>query len=96
MATEKENGKLFFVEKETATTPKSGECIVGHYWVVHRKYGVAFYAYGQNGLSPQCNIDRGLAWHGVDDDELGVEFIDVVFMAHAVKARRTAQLGRRR
>lgn len=85
-------GTVFHIPLETAQTPKSGHCIVDHYWAVHPEKGVAFYAqlHGYTRCeepSPQCNASehtcRYIMSRMYPDHE--VRHIPVVYTQHAVK-----------
>ncbi len=44
--------KISYIPLDVITTPKSGECRVGGYWIMNPAKGVLFY-----GQSPQYNYD---------------------------------------
>lgn len=56
------NEKLFFhIHIAQLEEPKSGECLIDHWWVVHPVRGALFYELPDGSASPQCNSDKTVA-----------------------------------
>lgn len=84
-------GFLLYVPEDVATQPLNGRCITNSWWIVHPQFGLAFYEWGDDEPSPQCNIARGLIERFVSERGMYAghvaKFMPVVFTRHATRER---------
>lgn len=86
-------GKRFvlYVPEKQAIEPLDGRCIVNSWWVVHPHRGLAFYEYGADAPSPQCNVDHRVLASACRPGDMyeghEAKFIPAVFVEHAVRER---------
>jgi hypothetical protein len=88
---------IIYVPKDQAVIPRSGECVVDNWWVVHPEHGLLFYIPNlryHDFPTPQCNTDEHAAVLVRDRLYFNclVEKFPVVYLSHAAYAdRRTAE-----
>lgn len=83
---------LIYVPKETAILPRTGECIIDHWWVIHPERGLVFFVPSlrhSDMPAPQCNLDQRVTDRLCKQlySNCHVEQISIVFMAHAAATR---------
>ena len=78
-----ERTKVYLRETE-ASVPRTGECLVGHWWVVHPEYGLMIHIRPDGFIAPQCNTDDTVVTHYAErfyPDHV-IKYIPIVFMAN--------------
>lgn len=89
-------GRYLYIPIDVAQTPREGHAYVNRYWLVHPEKGVAFwyqpFGYDRSDEpSPQCNSSEQTAEYlnrNKTDEGFEVQFIPVVFAAHAMMQMR--------
>lgn len=80
--------EVYYLPFEEAETPRSGEVIVDHWWIVHPEHGVAHLGTGERYCTPLCNmhevIVRRIAKNSYPDHE--VRQLPLVFLGHRQEA----------
>jgi len=91
---------MVYVPEATAVTPLAGRCIVDHWWIVHPQHGLAFYEWGGDAPSPQCNSARGVVEPMTHEGRMHaghmVKHFPVVFVGHAHRELRRLRESRTR
>lgn len=83
---------LIYVPKETAILPRTGECIIDHWWIIHPERGLVFFVPSlrhSDMPAPQCNLDQRVTDRLCKQlyGNCHVEQLSIVFMAHAAATR---------
>lgn len=78
---------VFYVPEATAIEPANGWCITDSWWIVHPQFGLAFYEWGSEEPSPQCNDNRVLVERMTRNGHMyaghTVKRVPAVFTTHA-------------
>lgn len=75
---------VVYLKETEASVPRTGECLVGHWWVVHPKLGLMTHVRADGVLAPQCNQDEDVVEfyrYRFYPDHI-VKYIPIVFMAN--------------